>query len=296
MIIRFDDDIKTDFEGYQKLVHILSQAQQTSDQAIVFDLANVYFFEANLCAVLAAVIEILEIDGKVISFINIDEKVKNILRKNTFLHQFGFPILEDRYDTSIKYQKFNPNNKADDLTFNNYIQNQLLNKGDFPTHSDALGKNITRNIFELYENARTHGRCNYIHTCGQYFPRKPDKPLNVTIVDRGVNIKENVNDFLSSYLSGYKAIEWAMQKGNTTKTGNISGGLGLDIIFEFVRYNNGKIQIISADGFWEWHNGTVTAKEFTYFFAGTIANIRFNLNDKKQYKMAGEISDLYNIF
>lgn len=296
MIIKFDDDIKSDFEGYEKLLFVLSRGLNAGDDQIIFDFENVNFFEANLCAVLAAVIEILEKGGKQISFENIAFKVQNILRKNMFLTPYGFPILEDRYDTSIRYQKFNPGNREDDLIFNDYITQQLLRKNDFPIHSEALGKYITRNIFELYENARTHGKCNYIHTCGQYFPNKPLKPLNVTIVDRGNNIRENVNKFLTAFLSGHEAIEWAMKKGNTTKTGNVSGGLGLDIIREFVHHNNGKIQIISADGFWEWHNGIVTAKPFTHFFAGTIANIRFNLNDKKQYTLAGEVTDLANIF
>lgn len=296
MNIVFDNDIKTDYEGYIKLLQIIFEANKSRADDIVFDLKNVKFFEANLCAVLGAIIEIISINEKRVSFININDLIKNVMRKNLFLIEYGFPYLEDHYNTTIQYQKFNPGKPEDDKRFNTYIQKELLGKPSFPSHSELLGIHITRNIFELYENARTHGKCNFIHTCGQYFPKKPNKPLNVTIVDRGINFKENVSKFLNKSISGNDAIEWAMQNGNTTKTGNISGGLGLNIIFDFVKHNNGKIQIISADGYWEWKNGKVISQIFPYSFNGTIANIRFNLNDKSHYLLKGEQEDLYNIF
>src|SRR5690606_35648430 len=191
----------------------------------------------------------------------------------------------------IKYQKFNPSLKEDDNNFEIYIKKQLLSKSDFPSHSQMLGKHITLRIFELYENARTHGSCNFIHACGQYFPRKPEKPLNVTIVDTGKNIQDNVSEFLNKSISSIDAIDWAMRKGNTTKTGNISGGLGLDLIFQFIQHNKGKIQIISADGFWEWHRGKSTKKLLNNRFNGTIANLRFNLNDTSHYYLENETKD-----
>jgi hypothetical protein len=83
--------------------------------------------------------------------------------------------------------------------------------------------------------------------------------------------------------------------GNTTKTGNISGGLGLDIIFDFIKLNNGKIQIISSDGYWEYRKGSVDTAIFDNFFPGTIANIEFNLDDSNIYALKEEIS-LNDIF
>lgn len=156
MNIIFDDDIKTDYEGYMKLIQIISEADKSFDVNIVFDFRNVHFFEANLCAVLGAIIEIITVKGKTVSFINIEDKVKNIMRKNLFLFEYGFPVLIDSYNTSIEYQKFNPSKPEDDHRFNQYIQLQLLGKPEFPSHSALLGIHIARNIFELYENARTH--------------------------------------------------------------------------------------------------------------------------------------------
>lgn len=288
MIIYFENDIKSDWEGYQKLINLVNDANQIKDTEIIFDFSGVKFFEANLCAVLGTIIEILEKNSKKIVFKNFNPVVEKILRKNEFLCNYGFEKAIDYYNTVVKYRKFIP---TDDDGFNSYIKNELLNKKDFPPHSEKLGKKIMQNIFELYENARTHGKCNYIHTCGQYFPRSEEKQFNITIVDRGINIKENVNTFLNIKMSGSDAISWAMQKGNTTKSGSIPGGLGLDIIFEFIKLNNGKIQIISSDGFWEYKRGIIETKNLENPFQGTIANLRFNLNDKSYYSLAEEHSE-----
>ncbi|HEY9363626.1 MAG TPA: hypothetical protein VIQ00_10220 [Chitinophagaceae bacterium] len=296
MILVFANNIKTDYSGYVKLLQALALANKSPDSSIVFDFKNVQFFEANLCAVLGAIVETIRTTGKTVKFININYRVEAIMRKNRFLCDHGFPNLPDGYHTTIEYQKFNPEQPDDDQRFNLYIQKQLLAKPEFPSHSELLGVHISRNIFEIYENARTHGKCNFIHTCGQYFPNMPLKPLNVTIVDRGINFKENVGNFLKQNIEGNKAIEWAIKKGNTTKTGNISGGLGLDIIFDFVKHNKGKIQIISADGFWEWNKGNIVSNVFPFTFEGTIANIRFNLNDPRHYILMSEQTDFDNIF
>jgi len=197
----------------------------------------------------------------------------------------------------LTYQKYKPN---DDAIFKDYINNELLLKPDFPKHSEKLGKEITKSIFEIYENARTHGKCNFIHVCGQYFPEREDKPLHITIVDRGNSIRKNVNDYYKNNfqefkpISGKNAIDWAMHNGNTTKIG-VPGGLGLNIIFEFVKLNKGKIQIISSNGFWEFNDEKITLKTFQYAFVGTIVNIKFNLNDKNRYFLTEERTENFTL-
>ena len=123
--------------------------------------------------------------------------------------------------------------------------------------------------------------------------------MHITIVDRGDTIRKNVRSHLKdNTYKGSKAIEWAMQKNNTTKIG-IPGGLGLDIIFEFVKLNNGKIQVISSDGYWEYKERKgVLMRDFRNPFIGTIVNISFNLNDKNIYFLEEENVDevLLNIF
>lgn len=120
--------------------------------------------------------------------------------------------------------------------------------------------------------------------------------MHFTIVDKGVNIKQNVSNYLSQDIEASDAIEWAMVKGNTTKTGETSGGLGLAVIFNFIKLNRGKIQIISSDGFYEFKNGSVVKKQLNSIFEGTIVNIKFNLNDVNHYVLKEEVGSFENIF
>ena len=101
--------------------------------------------------------------------------------------------------------------------------------------------------------------------------------------------------FLNEEIEGSDAIEWAMVKGNTTKL-NTSGGLGLAVIFEFIKLNRGKIQIVSADGYFEYRNDLVTKLKLNSYFNGTIVTIIFNLNDKNYYSLINEKTDLKNLF
>jgi hypothetical protein len=294
MIIEIPSNIRGDFEGYDFVISIINKCSTLITTPIVFDFKKTTFLEANLCAILGSIFEILENNKNQISVINLTTEVEKILRKNSFLMPFGYDLLPDHYGTCLTYRKFTPN---DDKSFNNYIQDELLNKKDFPSHSPRLGKEITKNIFEMYENARTHGKCDFIHTCGQFFPKSPEKPLFFTIVDKGINIRHNVSAYLNKNIRGADAIEWAMIKGNTTKTGDTSGGLGLSVIFEFITLNKGKIQVISSDGFYEYHNGIVSKKTLNWTFEGTIINIRFNLNDNNHYRLVVEDKDDFeNIF
>lgn len=280
--------IKSDFWGYNYLCDLYNQSQQCHNQTIVFDFSQIDFMEANLCALIGALFEKLESNGNTIGIENIPHKLSNILRRNTFLTSYGYSELIDGYDTSLKYQRLNP---KEDYIFYGYIR-QLFSKPGFPSLSNRLGNEIAKNIFELYENARTHGRCNYIHACGQFFPRDPKKPLHFTIVDRGITIKENVSSFLEREISASEAIQWAMVSGNTTK--REVGGLGLGLIFEFIKRNKGKIHIVSSDGYYEFSNGQVITKRLTAPFGGTLINLSFNLNDKHYYWLKEESLD--NIF
>ncbi len=293
MIITIPRDIKGEYDGYNYILTWLSQYKDVRNEKIEFDFQQVAFLEANLCALIGTIFEIIESRGNQISVVKLQRQVETILRKNTFLLDFGYENIMDQFGTSLKYRKFTPWN---DTEFYHYIQNELLNKPGFPSHSMKLGKEIVKNIFEIYENARTHGKCDFIHTCGQFYPKKPGKPMHFTIVDKGINIKESVSNYLNVDICASDAIEWAMVKGNTTKTGDTSGGLGLALIFDFIKLNGGKIQIVSSDGFYEFKNNNVIKKQLSATFEGTIVNITFKLSDTNHYILKEEARSTKIIF
>ena len=282
-------DIKSNFDGYNYLCSLYHRLKNCKDKYITFNFSKANFIEANLCALIGTIFEMLEENNNIVSLENINHKIANILRKNSFLIKYGYPTLNDRFDTSLKYERLNP---QEETKFYGYIKDELFSKTDFPYLSNRLRSEITKNIFELYENARTHGKCNFIHICGQFFPKAPKKPLHFTIVDKGITIKENVCNFLAESLSGSETIQWAIVRGNSTK--QEVGGLGLGIIFDFINLNKGKIHIVSADGYYEFSNGQETTKTLSNPFDGTLVNLTFDLTDKHYYYLEEE--SLNNIF
>lgn len=279
--------VMSDFDGYNSLINLNYDISQNLDNEIILDFKNNTWFEANLFAILGAFRSLAEEQKKRVSIINLNTTLQSVIRRNKFLKGSGGVRAPVSKGTIVTYKKFT---SYEDIEFMDYILNELLSKPAFPKHSKLLGKKINESIFEIFENARTHGHCKHIHTCGQYYPNKTIKRLDMTIVDMGNTIKANVNDFTHKNFSGSEAIEWALIDGNTTKTGDIPGGLGLNIIFEFIQLNKGKIQIVSSDGYWEYSKGETENKLFDHPFPGTIVNIEFNLDDKDYYQLIEEVS------
>jgi len=284
--------VYSSYGGYTHLIQLHNSLKDISNHKIFLNFSECTWFEANLTAILAAITDSANKRGNTIQPINLSSKIKDVFQRNHFLRSFGYGKIIDENKTIIILEKFHP---REDSRFAQYIRNELLNKRDFPKLSRMAAKKINESIFELFENARTHGQCEYIYACGQYYPQNRPPRIDFTIVDMGKTIKTNVNQFLKKDMQGDEAIEWALEYGHTTKTGNISGGLGLDLILEFIKLNKGKFQIVSADGFWQYSKYRITKNSFDVPFPGTIANLEFNLDDKDYYRLMEEISQ-DNIF
>ena len=287
--------ITSEINGYELLLRLHNDLIIYENEDIQISFKNVLWLEANLVAILGAIIEDLEEKNNRVSLIQVDSYLKknDILHRNGFLPHYGYEKIKspNNMETQIPYKKFK---EGEANLYNDYIQTKLLDNKEFQKHSERLGYEIKRNIFELFENARTHGKCKNIHTCGQFYPTR--KKLHITIVDSGKAIVTNVTNFLKEEMSPSECINWAMEIGNTTKVGNTPGGLGLGLIFEFINLNKGKMQIISSNGYWELREGKIKKYDLNFSFNGTIANLEFDISENIHYSFKDEINDLNNIF
>lgn len=278
----------TNLEGYNSLAKLFDQIKQSNETKISISFSRTTWFEANLCAVLGAMIRILEDDyGFSIKLVSIPTAIQSILTRNGFIGNIDHSTIDFSKETVVTFKQFAPDH---DLEFNNYLKRELLVKRDFPKHTSLLGKRICTSIFEVFENARTHGKCQWIHTCGQYYPQKHPSRFDITVVDAGKTIHKNVNDYFQgkTVFSASAAIDWAIQYGNTTKKEQ-TGGLGLDLLKEFVKLNKGKIQIVSATGYWEFTEDQTSTSEMEHHFPGTIVTIEFNFDDTAFYMLKEEL-------
>ncbi len=292
MVIKLPRRVSSNYEGYNSLVKLYQKSKGITFDTVIFDFTSCTWFEANLCSVLGSICNKLEFDINTVKFINMNSRIEEIFRKNEFLKHFGGESIDDVYQTTIKYRRYK---STEQTLFKEYLNKELLSKDVMPEMSMLLQKKINESIFEIFENAITHGNSKYVFSCGQYYPNKNPPRIDFTIVDLGNTIKANVNNFLGAEKSGAEAIEWAVKAKNTTKTGNTPGGLGLKVIREFLKMNKGKMQIASGDGFWSQDkNSSTFVRELEDNFEGTIVNLEFNIEDSSSYILSEEVRNINN--
>ncbi|MDD2906849.1 MAG: ATP-binding protein [Sulfurimonas sp.] len=280
-------NIHNDLDGYNKLIRFYEEHKDDIFENIEIELTT--WFDANLSAVLGAILDTIKNDGlNGIKFINIQNNIQTILQKNGFLSFYGYDKIHDTFNTTLQYKKLKP---TDSRYFNQYLEDDLLNRKEFPNMSDVVHERISESIQEMFVNARMHSESEFIYTCGQFFPS--EHRLNFTIVDSGIGFAKRIEKNLGQTISSSDAIRWAMIEGHTTKQG-VSGGLGLAILKEFITLNKGKIQIVSGDAFYELSDNTEKIQKLNNYFDGSVISMTFKTDDNKTYKLASEAQENIN--
>ena len=238
-----------------------------------------------MAAALAVILLKIRSRGNVVEIENVPLGIKSSLRKNNFLLNYGFPPLLDRSQTALPFICFD---LAEEKKFSDYLDKHLLGKG-VPKMTSELEKRFRQSIFELFVNCAMHSKSNDgILFCGQFFQKSGH--LDLTISDVGVGIRNNVRTVMGANYSSIDAIAWALEEGNTTKTGTQPGGFGLKLLREFVELNDGMVQIVSRYGYYELNSKDAYFGKLPADFPGTTINLRINTNDTKSYKLKSEIS------
>ena len=103
--ILFPDRVCSDFEGYSFLLELESNVQSKFKTEIVLDFSRTIWFEANLCAVLGAIINNTQIRLNNVLFTNINNRIQDVFLRNHFLASFYGLVIPDSSNTTIKYRK-----------------------------------------------------------------------------------------------------------------------------------------------------------------------------------------------
>ena len=82
------------------------------------------------------------------------------------------------------------------------------------------------------------------------------------------------------------SIAWAMVPYNTTRAGDIPGGLGSKVLRDFVELNRGRLLIASAGGFWCQKGSVVSKIQLPNQYPGTAVILEINTSDKNSYDLA----------
>lgn len=277
--------IRSNCDGFDAIAEIAVKTKNVWLDSVEFDFSLCSFFEANMAAPLYAVIARLRDELNDVTITNVPARVSTILRKNKFLIVFNQLELADTNQTTLPFKILKLT--AEDQ-FNDYLDAYMRGRG-IPTMSEALTKRFRQSLFEIFLNASIHSQSKAgIFVCGQFYPNK--HRLDFTIADAGVGIRENVRRYTRKpKLSSCKAIEWAMTEGNTTKTGNQPGGLGLKLIKDFIQMNGGKIQVVSRYGYYDFSANGESIRKMRNDFPGTCINIEINTDDTSSYCLKSEL-------
>lgn len=278
-------------EGFKKLIALYEQTKNCLFEDIDIDMGSVSWFDAHICAAFGAILSLLSESGNSLNLINLSPAVETILSKNGFLSYYGREKIPDQYKTTIPYRRFHV---KDEGLFANYIQVELLHRNEIPDMSKKLLERFCTSILEIFSNAVIHSQTKSgIFCCGQFFPKSHQ--LIFSIVDLGIGMRQNILEKCKLALSAEAAIRWATEERNTTKQGQIPGGLGLKLIKTFIDLNDGRIHIVSDAGYWLREKNKTFTTTLATPFPGTIVTIEINTADKKSYKLSSESSKT-NIF
>jgi len=276
--------IRSDCNGFDSIADIAKQTRALFLDSVELDFSYCSFFEANMAAPLYSVIAKLRDELNDVSIENMQSGVEAILRKNRFLTVFNQPKLIDYNQTTLPFKIFK-------LTageqFNDYLNRYMKGRG-IPTMSEALTKRFRQSLLEIFLNAAIHSKSDSgVFVCGQFYPQ--NHRMNFTIADAGIGIRENVRRYTKRKVNSCNAIKWAMTEGHTTKKGNQPGGLGLNLIKDFIKMNKGMIQIVSRFGYYEFSANGESVQKMNNDFPGTCINIEINTEDTSSYYLKSEL-------
>lgn len=277
--------------------------QTAAEENFLLDLSNATFIKNNYLSIIGMGLKIVQ-NRKINVEIKKpkDQKVLQSLNKLNFLPLFCDEIqLVDTYKTMVRYTNIPlVNNDLKLQEFYMHFMEQFMGKVE--NLSPKLQKKILQKIFELFSNVFRHSKSHFGLFCSGQFYSKQNK-FNFTIVDNGVTIKKNVNDYLLRDflqkrsepdmlkrqkfrpLDGVDAIKWALEDKHST-TGE--GGLGLSLLMELIRISKGSIEIVSGDGYYGIKNAKEVSEVLDKPFGGTIISIELNTHSEKYYFLKEE--------
>lgn len=284
-------EIRHDRAGFDALIRLHAQTKDCLFDDIDIDMGATNWFDADMCAAFGAILYRLGENLNTVRLTNIRSNVEGVLSKNGFLSHYGREKIPDRWGTTIPYQHFDV---KDDRYFAEYIETELMHRSEIPAMSTGLLKKFRESIFEIFSNAVLHSRTEQgIFSCGQFFPTR--NQLDFSVTDLGIGIRQNVKENTGLDFAPEEAITWATEGRNTTKHGQIPGGLGLKLLGEFIDLNGGRIQIVSDAGYWRREKGKSIAAQLSEPFPGTVVSVEINTADTQTYALTSELSE-DNIF
>lgn len=280
--IKLSGSISTDRQGYATLMEFYRACHQHQNQMIELDLRQLSWLDANLCALLQAILFELSRQRSLHFKVDIDLVRRRfpVLLRNGFVPTAGrggqWATFSTGFSTSVAMRAFDP---KDDPGFCAYLMDELLKQPDLQAVlSDEETDSITNHILDIFVNVQEHAATPHpVFACGQYYPTK--KCLKFTLTDVGVGYGASVEkytrmqgDDAAVVQTSEAAIRWALV-GNSTK-GPGNGGMGLSNLWQYCKKNQGELHVATGNTYFAQNGHTLWHP--VPEFAGSTVHLIFN--------------------
>lgn len=250
--IKLSGDIYTNPVGHYTLLNFYNEAKKHSNEEIFINMYNLKWLDANLSAFFYAIIYYLSKTNN-LSFVTDYQLIKDkfdVLNRNGFIRTEG-PTTDCRKST-IPFGQFDCKNKD----FIRYLLDELLPHRALKKIPKHQKDRIEVDLTELYTNVNLHSKTTEpFFVCGQLYTNKNYSIFS--IVDLGVGFLPAIQKATLGKINKDKdAIFWALKSGNSTRVqvdgvSTSLGGVGLTSIFDYCKSNNGRIQILTGNCFFD---------------------------------------------
>ncbi len=272
--------INDDIVDYLKLFSIWNEVGLTQD-GVVFDFTGCNFLRPNAVAFLGGIARLANSRNfpVVFNWSTARQQILINLCQCGFAESFGhnspgwkghsIPYREDRV--------------SDANAVSDYLSEQWIGRGWLHISPD-LRDAIVGNVWEIYANSFEHSDSKVgVFSCGQHFRHMNE--LVLSVVDFGAGIPNNVRNYLSSdprarQLKASACMGWAFQRGNSTSKVGVARGLGLDLMKEFLRVNDGSLEIYSNDGYAIVDRNGERFQDLDTGFHGTAVKIKLKCDER----------------
>ena len=268
--------------GVERISEVLNRALAEAGP-VIFDFTDCHFISAEGVALLAGV-KLMRDSRGLSTNIDVDSinySIKRLLAKSQLLVLFGYqPDLLRAGNTFPIYRgnDFSKNSITDMLE---YIDREILRRSEMPEMSDDLCKQVRKSFSEVFSNIFYHGESPIGGiVCGQVYPKS--KEIQIVFYDAGIGMARRIRGVYPSISSDEKAIEWALQKGISTRS-NEPSGLGLYLLRQFLVANGGELLIYANKGALSIINGNISWGILPYSIRGTLIDMRIKIRNDVTY-------------
>lgn len=276
-------EINNDYYTYNEMVKNFYIIDKNPNRILCFDFSKTSFLQGNMVVFLDLLKKYHYQKNGESRLIDYPPRIKELLERNGYIEREI--QCEDNRKTTITFSRHYFKYTNIDI-FCNYIIKEMIEHYRMNFVTRGLKDKILESVLELFNNVTQHTTAEFLSTCGQFFPNT--KKLIFSIGNLGETFYEKISSKINT-IGHCECIDWALKFSNSTKFE--SGGLGLYTLNEFLKLNNGQIQIISGRAFYtkqfkyinDKGNEVVKKEILDYNFPGTIVTLIIDLKQNLVY-------------